>query len=696
MAKLYPPSVAAPQVRLTASAAHRRGVVRLLLGLLGFAVAYLGLLVGCVAAPTVLVLAALAEPLWWLAAAPALPLFTALVFVLVRGLVHRPELGAETIEVSAAEHPRLFEFLERLAADAGAPMPDRVSLGAGVNAAMLRSSSALGLLFGGPRELTLGLGLVDALDLRELKAVLAHELGHFAQSSARVGQWAHRTTVVLRQLVLDRDRFDERLARAARSANPAPRLAARILDLGVVGLRSILAALLGRIARSNLALAREMEFNADLHAVALCGSDPLVAALWRAQRAALANSAAVLELRELGKAGLFSDDLYAHQHARALEFEGKTAGAREPMILALRREYEYGEAMHFPAGEAPAEVMGYSHPSYAEREANAKRSYVAVDPARWPSAWALFDDPAALRRRATANAYAQLGFPRAREPGAMRPAAELERRRADELAERALGRLYFGFYDDRIIDLGELDELFGEATRADPSSLAAAAKPWQGEALAQFMQRRRATRALLDRLAASLREGRAQPRELELLAQARADAARLDAEARAGDRAVFAWLWSVAEPDARAELDRRLRFLTFVQDRILALDRHRDSVVPLLSRADAVAELDLALAALHRDLRALLAAAEDLELPELRNLEAGASTRAFLLSDPLVEPHAAGSGLRAWLGEFMPQVTGVHERLRTLHAKNLGRLLALREQIEQREQDQTIARAHFN
>src|SRR5690606_17127721 len=148
------------------------------------------------------------EPALWLLAGPASLLFAMVLFVLVRGLVHRAGVSAAAIEVTRVEQPRLFAFLERLAVEAGAPMPDRVSLSAGVNAAMLRSPSAIGLLVGGRRELVLGLGLVNVLDLRELKAVVAHELGHFAQSSTRIGQWAHRTTVLLREIVIGRDHFD--------------------------------------------------------------------------------------------------------------------------------------------------------------------------------------------------------------------------------------------------------------------------------------------------------------------------------------------------------------------------------------------------------------------------------------------------------------------------------------------------------
>src|SRR5690606_12965017 len=114
------------------------------------------------------------------------------------------------------------------------------------------------------------------------------------------------------------------------------------------------------------------------------------------------------------------------------------------------------------------------------------------------SAWMLFDDQQALRRRATVSVYQQLGFAHALEHAPMRPAAEVEQRIADELAERTQGQQYFGFYDNRILDLGDLDALIQEAESADEETLAAAVAPWRGDELEQFMNRWRATEALLD------------------------------------------------------------------------------------------------------------------------------------------------------------------------------------------------------
>jgi Zn-dependent protease with chaperone function len=676
------PPGGAPRISLAAGPEHRRRVVRLLLGLSAFVLIYLAMLVGCVAAVIVTVSWALVRPWLWPAALVAALCFGPLVVFLIRGLAHRPALTSSARRLDADEQPRLQAFVGELAEAAKAPRPRRISLSPGVNAAMVAR-------FGAGRELVIGLGLINVLDLRELEAALAHEFGHFSQSSTRVGQWAHRATIVLREVVLGRTRFDARLGRAGRARSLIVRGVARIVSVGVHGVRSMLAHLLARITRSGQALARELEFNADLHAVSLCGSDPLVAALWRAQRGALAMKAATAALVELAKHGVFSEDLYVHQQARLAELDEHLATARDPMLQALRRPYRYGPELHFPPGEAPAELTWYSHPSYREREANAKRCYVAADEARRGSAWSLIDEPELLRRELSTRAYAQLLGESARslEPSQLLPAAQVEARLAEEIAEREQQAHYHGFYANRLVDPGPIDELLEELASeevVDLGSLRVALAPWRGASLSTFMQRWRATEERLDRLRAGS-EGQA-----ATLAEIEAERERQIDEARAGDRAILRWLWHRADEAGRLELAERHRFLAFVQRHILVLNAHHARVARLGATidprhyelaADAPVELLSVLDELHRDLVRLLAEARDVALPSLRNLEAGRSLASVLEGEelPALEHDAK---LGPWLGRSMARARELHGRLRTLHYKNLGQLLALYERID--------------
>jgi heat shock protein HtpX len=89
------------------------------------------------------------------------------------------------------EHPRLFRELERLAEQTGQAMPAEVYMVAEVNAAVTQRGGAMGI--SSRRVMILGLPLLQVLTLPQLRAVLAHEFGHFWGGDTRLGPWIYQT-----------------------------------------------------------------------------------------------------------------------------------------------------------------------------------------------------------------------------------------------------------------------------------------------------------------------------------------------------------------------------------------------------------------------------------------------------------------------------------------------------------------------
>jgi hypothetical protein len=302
-----------------------------------------------------------------------------------------------------------------------------------------------------------------------------------------------------------------------------------------------------------------------------------------------------------------------------------------------------------------------------------------------------------VRRVLTLQAYVGL-LGVEREPTEVRSVDEVEARIVDELAEREQGAHHHGFYDNRLVDPGPLDELVAELERGDLDleQLRAEAESWRGPRLAQFMARWRESEARLEwlrgiasgRIEVAAAQQHAAPQEL---ARAEAEREAVIAEAHRGDRAVLRFSWSVADTDARAELLERYRFLAFVQRHIGVLNAHHAAVARVSSMidareyelaSDAPVELLATLDALQRDLARLYEQSGTIVLPRLRNLDAGRELAGVLMAAPVVEPLAHDAELGPWLRRLMPQVRDVHVRLRTLHYKNLGALLSLHERIE--------------
>src|SRR6185436_3911422 len=107
-------------------------------------------------------------------------------------------------ELTPLEEPELFAYLYRLADAAGAPRPHRVLVSARVNAAVFYDLSFWNLLWPAKKNLEIGLGLVNTLNLSETTAVLAHEFGHFAQRSMAVGRWVYTAQQVAGHIVAAR------------------------------------------------------------------------------------------------------------------------------------------------------------------------------------------------------------------------------------------------------------------------------------------------------------------------------------------------------------------------------------------------------------------------------------------------------------------------------------------------------------
>lgn len=313
------------------------------------------------------------------------------------------------LSITAAEQPQLFAFLRRLADELGAPLPRGVYLSAGVNAAVRSRPSLRDLLLPSRKDLEIGLGLVNVLTLAELKAVIAHEFGHFTQGSAVLGRYVYVSTQIAYRIANRRDALDALLSGLTRRIMfnlwwLFVMAGAWILRLTLWAIRTLMGEASRILLRSQRALSLQMELQADLVAVSATGSDPIVRSLWKLQnadqawkyacgfgQAELSRGRRIPDLFELQRAGI--------THVETLFGNSSATGAQpssEPEQDSLRL---------FEARYSPPPQMWATHPANFEREENCKRRYV---PSHYDdtSAWALFANAAALRTHVTGEVIA--------------------------------------------------------------------------------------------------------------------------------------------------------------------------------------------------------------------------------------------------------------------------------------------------
>jgi len=306
------------------------------------------------------------------------------------------------IEITPQQEPRLFAFLNRLADEAKAPRAHRVFLSPLVNAAVFYDLSILNLILPSKKNLEIGLGLVNVLNMGEFKAVLAHEFGHFAQRSMAVGRWVYIAQQIAGHIITTRDALDSFLSRLSRFDFRVAWIG-WLLSLIVWSIRSVMVTFFHLVILAQRALSREMEFQADLVSVSLTGSDALIHALHRLQ---VADDAWDRTLHfgfvEVQKARPVRD-LFAVQH-RIIHHMRTILSKPEYGAPPAMPQQQPDRHRIFKLELAQAPRMWSTHPSNTDREANAKRTYIPAD-IDDGSVWELFQDAGAIKERMSQHIF---------------------------------------------------------------------------------------------------------------------------------------------------------------------------------------------------------------------------------------------------------------------------------------------------
>ncbi|MFB9906054.1 M48 family metallopeptidase [Allokutzneria oryzae] len=102
--------------------------------------------------------------------------------------------------LSRQEQPQLWACVDELSAQVQTRSPDEIILIPDVNAAVSEDSRMLGLR-AGRRYMMIGLPLLAGMSVDELRAVLAHELGHYSGGHTRMLAVTYRGTETLQRTV---------------------------------------------------------------------------------------------------------------------------------------------------------------------------------------------------------------------------------------------------------------------------------------------------------------------------------------------------------------------------------------------------------------------------------------------------------------------------------------------------------------
>jgi Zn-dependent protease with chaperone function len=204
------------------------------------------------------------------------------------------EDATNRVEITTKDEPRLFEMINNLADETGARRPKKVFLIPDVNASVFYHSSFWSMFLPVRKNLNIGLGLVNMVNVSELKAVIAHEFGHFSQKSMKVGSWVYQMNKVIYDMLYNNQGYAKALG-AMSGAHAIFSFFAEVTVKVVQGIQWVLQQMFTVINKSYMGLSQQMEFHADLVAASICGSNNIISALRRAEFAEV-GYAATLDL----------------------------------------------------------------------------------------------------------------------------------------------------------------------------------------------------------------------------------------------------------------------------------------------------------------------------------------------------------------------------------------------------------------
>jgi Zn-dependent protease with chaperone function len=308
------------------------------------------------------------------------------------------EDNSDSIEILENEEPVLFQTIYKLAEETNTAKPKKIFISSDVNAAVFYNSSFWSMFLPIRKNLKIGLGLVNTLNLSELKAVIAHEFGHFSQRSMKLGSWVYAVNKIIHDMLYNNHGYAKNLDSLAAMSNIAA-FFVQVTVKVVQGIQWVLLKMYGIVNKTYMGLSRQMEFHADLIAASTCGSNNIINALQRSEFAELCFTQTLDICNQVWKEKKVINDFYsAHRTIvkNLAHLNGMQLLNGLP-IIKEQNESEEGNRINFKNQWA-------SHPTLKERKSHL-HIFSLVAEVDTTSAWTLFNNAEKWKKLLTKQFY---------------------------------------------------------------------------------------------------------------------------------------------------------------------------------------------------------------------------------------------------------------------------------------------------
>lgn len=296
-------------------------------------------------------------------------------------------------QITEEEHPLFFQFIHHLVKETKISFPKKIFLVPDVNTTICCDAGFLSLFRPVGKNLEIGLGLVNSLNISELRMVMAHEFAHFSQHNMKRVSYAYSLNKLIYKMLYENEGWS---SVAIRWSNRGILFAifARIAAYIANGVQQLLRKLYALINRQYRQVSREMEFRADTIALSLTGTQSAISALRRTELGSFCFEHCLQELPELAAQQRRIGNIYELHNALIRYYAIRNQLPLDHRGLPVITD-TYFES--FVKSRVQFREQWTSHPSREEREQRYLAAAVTL-PQVTDSAWMLFNAPEELQQ----------------------------------------------------------------------------------------------------------------------------------------------------------------------------------------------------------------------------------------------------------------------------------------------------------
>lgn len=355
------------------------------------------------------------------------------------------------IEITQRDYPELFDFILKLAKETKTAMPKHIYLATDINASVFYDSNFLSMFMPVRKNLLIGLGLVNSVNISEFKAVLAHEFGHFSQHSMKLGSYVFNVNKIILNLLYDNESYANTLNSWA-SFSSYFFVFAKITISIVNGIQWILQKIYLVVNKSELRLSRQMEYHADTVSAFVSGPNQFITSLNRLDLAIDCYNSLFDIYNAWIPENIKTTNIY-EDHRVVMS---NTAQLNGYYIEHGLPQIDQEALLSIPRSRIIINSDWSTHPTHAEREKHLRTLDLEDTPVMNESPWLLFGDYEKLQKKITNDLFSLVAYNH--EPTTIE-SREFDERYLNMMSKTAYSKVYKSYYTNRSIEPFELSSI---------------------------------------------------------------------------------------------------------------------------------------------------------------------------------------------------------------------------------------------